>query len=109
MNQSQRAANRQAWVERLERFKVANSTVVQFCERECVSVQSFYQWRRKLSESSKALVSQQASFLPVALAAKTCPEIPAAEEGSATTVLSVDLPGGISVKLEVHSSREKSS
>ena len=39
---------RRDWTERLRRFESSGSTVAAFCEREQVSVPSFYQWRRKL-------------------------------------------------------------
>ena len=39
----------QEWQARLDRFEQANTTVLRFCDREGVSVPSFYQWRRKLA------------------------------------------------------------
>lgn len=41
-------APRGIWSERLRRHANSGLTVVAFCERERVSVQSFYYWRRKL-------------------------------------------------------------
>jgi len=48
MEWSVRAAKRQEWSQRLQRFAEADVTVVEFCAEEQVSVASFYQWRRKL-------------------------------------------------------------
>ncbi|TWU61730.1 IS66 family insertion sequence element accessory protein TnpA [Crateriforma spongiae] len=101
MKQQARTANRQAWIERLDRFKQADQTVAQFCATEGISVPSFYQWRRKLDP--KPEVSQQATpkFLPV--------QLPASPVKSPQTVWSIDLPAGVSVRLEVHHRENKSS
>ena len=99
MNKSARIANRQAWIQRLERFKQVHQTVAQFCQDEGVSVPSFYQWRQKLQPKPKPPVP--AKFLPVQF-----PPVPAAQPA---TVLSLDLPGGIRLRLEVHCDQEHSS
>lgn len=52
MEVSARAAKRQEWVRRLQRFAGTDVTVAQFCARERVSVASFYQWRLKLNASN---------------------------------------------------------
>lgn len=103
MNKSARIANRQAWIQRLDRFKQADQTVVQFCQDEGVSVPSFYQWRQKLQpqRSVDTPASVPAKFLPVQF-----PQDPAAQPA---TVLSLDLPGGIRLRLEVHCDQEHSS
>ena len=44
-----RAAARQAWVERLQRFADAGLTPAQFCAAEGVSLPSFYAWKRRLA------------------------------------------------------------
>lgn len=100
MNQQSRLANRQAWVERLERFKQADQTVAQFCANEGVSVPSFYKWRHKLNPSTESPQHAAAKFLPIQL-----PPSPAAEPEA---VLSVELPGGLSVKLEIRNATGKS-
>jgi hypothetical protein len=38
------------WGERLRRHERSGLTVAEFCERECVSVPSFYQWKRRLAQ-----------------------------------------------------------
>lgn len=48
MERSVERARRWVWSERLRRFDASGTTVKAFCERERVSVPSFYQWRRKL-------------------------------------------------------------
>jgi transposase-like protein len=50
MNWSARDARREVWAERLRRFSQSGLTVAAFCQRDGVSVSSFYQWRRKLDE-----------------------------------------------------------
>ncbi|MEM1228303.1 MAG: hypothetical protein AAGJ40_21645 [Planctomycetota bacterium] len=94
MDQQARTANRQAWIERLERFKQADQTVAQFCATEDVSVPSFYQWRRKLDPQPETNRQAAPKFLPV--------ELPTRPIEKPATVLSFDLPGGVSVRLEVH-------
>jgi len=104
MNESARIANRQAWILRLDRFKLANQTVAQFCLEEGVSVPSFYKWRHKLQPQPNSGTKPNpapAKFLPVQL-----PQVPAVQPA---TVLSLDLPGGISLRLEVHCDHEHSS
>ena len=107
MNKSARIVNRQAWIQRLDRFKQADQTVAQFCQDEGVSVPSFYQWRQKLQPKPKPKSSVgtpagvPAKFLPVQF-----PPVPAAQPA---TVLSLDLPGGIRLRLEVHCDQEHSS
>jgi hypothetical protein len=44
-----RAAARQAWAERLQRFADAGLTPAQFCAAEGVSLPSFYAWKRRLT------------------------------------------------------------
>ena len=43
-------AKQREWCERLQRFAECGVTIAAFCEREGVSVPSFYQWRRKLRD-----------------------------------------------------------
>ena len=38
------------WQRRLARFDASSLSVARFCQREGVSVASFYHWRRKLAE-----------------------------------------------------------
>lgn len=87
-----RTATRQVWVDRMDRFQQTSQTVAQFCAAEGVSSASFYQWRRKL-RSDASWPRSVARFVPVKL-----PEAPQAQPA---TVMSVDLPGGVRVRLEV--------
>jgi transposase len=47
-----RAATRQAWVQRLQRFADAGLTPAQFCAAEGVSLPSFYAWKRRLTAAA---------------------------------------------------------
>ena len=72
MSRGASAEKRSLWSERLQRFAQTDLSVVEFCRREQVSVPSFYQWRRKLGDSSNgasACRPARASFLPVQVAA----------------------------------------
>lgn len=61
------------WSERFARFQVADMTVVEFCRREAVSVPSFYNWKKRLKQSStskrrrKRAPSSNAKFVPLVI------------------------------------------
>jgi hypothetical protein len=60
----------EVWQERLRLFKQSGLTVAKFCQREGISVPSFYEWRRRLAETSvgpqaKQIVSKQRRETPV--------------------------------------------
>ena len=95
-----RAAARQAWAERIDRFEQSGQTVAQFCTAEGVSAACFYQWRRKLRSADPA-TEPLAGFLPVKL--QNSPQAQPA------TVLSVELPGGVRIRFEVNSSTQAAS
>jgi len=44
-----RAAARQLWVERLDRFARSGLTATQFCAAEGLALPSFYAWKRRLA------------------------------------------------------------
>lgn len=95
-----RAATRQAWADRIDRFEQAGQTVAQFCAAEGVSPASFYQWRRKLR--SVAPVTQPlAAFLPV--------QLQNSSQAQPATVMSVELPGGVRVRFEVTAGNQAAS
>lgn len=101
-----RAATRQAWIDRIERFSQSDLSVAQFCLDENVSAASFYHWRRKLSpapdEAASAMATSSiARFVPVKLPTVTQPQ-PA-------TVMSVELPGGVRIRFEVGSTETSRS
>ena len=52
MGWSMAPAPREIWSERLRRYASSDTTVAAFCQRERVSVPSFYYWRRKLPAMS---------------------------------------------------------
>jgi len=80
------------WVERLARFDHASQTVAEFCADEGVSPASFYQWRRRLRAEVPA-AETTARFVPV--------QLPTTTPAESTAVLSLELPGGVRVRLEV--------
>ena len=92
MTNRSRAATRQAWVDRIDRFQRTSQTVAQFCSAEGVSSASFYQWRRKLRSDASAPPSL-AKFAPV--------NLPTVARAEPVTVMSVELPGGVCVRIEV--------
>ena len=103
MSRLTQPAGIQLWLDRLNRQAASRLTVAEFCQREAVSVPSFYQWKRRLSprvgsasvrhrsrQPQQSLgnpaVAQQPRFTELVLSAS-----PAA--------VSVSLPGGITISL----------
>lgn len=84
---------RQVWVARVDRFQQSHQSVAEFCQAEGVSQASLYQWRRKLNVANAAAPQPLPAFVPVKLRAS--------EVAQPTTVMSVELPGGVRVRLEV--------
>jgi hypothetical protein len=114
------SAAREVWKRRLREFERGDEPVAEFCDREGVSVTSFYRWRRVLAcgaaraeprgtgrETSMASAAPAAKsaagglrFLPVEIvpsvspAAATKPDAPASSSSACVEVL---LPGGVRV------------
>jgi transposase len=80
-------------MERLERFEQSGSNVQKFCDAEGVSTASFYQWRRKLQPSMTLDNASASQFVPVMLQRT--------ETRRSTTLMSIDLPGGIRLRFEL--------
>jgi hypothetical protein len=73
MPRSVNPATQRLWSERFQRFSRSGLTVAAFCRTECVSVPSFYQWRKKLAatgqdDASGFSRSAQHAFVPVRIA-----------------------------------------
>jgi hypothetical protein len=68
-----RAAVRQTWLDRFDRFATAGLSVTAFCRREAVSSQAFYYWKQKLAAHPKAPTPEQPRLLPVRLLAPPAP------------------------------------
>jgi hypothetical protein len=82
-----RAASRQAWVERLERFAASGLSPSQFCAREGIALPTFYSWRRRLVAEADAPTAEAGPrLLPVRLAASPAP-------------LELALPGGAVLRI----------
>jgi hypothetical protein len=92
MPRSSDPAKAALWRKRLERFDSSRVSLARFCQREGVSVASFYLWRKKLAAGTdspatrREVASQPCAFQPLAVV----PTSPA---------IAVHLPGG--VRLEV--------
>ena len=79
MEWSKGPARRGIWSERLRRYANSGLTISAFCERERVSVPSFYYWRRKLLGPGgtaggdkgrmprEARTPQKRDFVPIAI------------------------------------------
>lgn len=100
MTNRSRAATRQAWAERIDRFEQTGQTVAQFCAAEGVSAACFYQWRRKLRSAAPA-AQPLAGFLPVKLQSNP--------QAQPATVMSIELPGGVRIRFELNSGSQAAS
>jgi transposase len=81
-------ATRQCWQQRLERFRRSGLTVSAFCDREGISVASFYLWRRRLQHDLPAPAADAPRLVPVRLV--TAP---------ASTSVELVLPSGCILRL----------
>jgi len=92
MSRSPNLRKRSQWLDRLRRFARSKLSVADFCQREQVSVASFYQWRRKLDDASPDLSDRRAptreSFVPVQV--------------TSATDLQVTFPNGTRLTLPAH-------
>lgn len=84
------------WTTCLARFQDSGMSVAGFCKQEGVSVASFYQWRRKLSErdeSGRQVARQSSARSPIGSGFQSVQVLPAA---SAATIR---LPNGVEIEL----------
>lgn len=93
MSNRSHASVRQVWVDRIDRFQQSGLSVAEFCSVENISQASLYQWRKKLNSPATAAAQSLPAFVPVKL--RTSDVMPT------TTVMSVELPGGVRVRFEV--------
>jgi hypothetical protein len=68
-----RAAIRQGWIDRLDRFTASRLTVAAFCRSEGVSCHAFYYWKHKLASQAQASPDDPPRLLPVRLLAQPSP------------------------------------
>jgi hypothetical protein len=56
-----------AWQRRLQRFTASSTTVSKFCDRACVSVAAFHDWRWRLGQEQPEQIASPAAtvFQPV--------------------------------------------
>jgi len=82
------------WRKRVARFESLSLSVARFCQREGISVASFYYWRKKLAEQSPA-PGLSGRTVPLAAAFQPVTVVPAAP------ALTVRLPGGAHLEVPV--------
>lgn len=68
-----RASVRQTWIDRLQRFAVAQLSVVAFCRAEGISAQAFYYWKSKLTPQAEQAAAERPRLLPVRLLKEPTP------------------------------------
>ena len=87
-------AKQRTWNDRFQRFARWDQSVAAFCRAERISIQSFYQWRRKLEvrksrRSSGAPRFTRQSFVPVQIVSPRAAAAP----------VKIELPNGTRVYL----------
>jgi len=100
------------WRPRVKRFQRSGLTVVASCQTEGVSQAAFYQWQRKLrsdfADQPIEALPPQVKLLPVSLATNDPRRAqllndqagrPTAEHRFAA--MTIDLPGGVSIRFEL--------
>lgn len=109
-----RSETAKLWQERLRRFDRSQMTVTQFCQNEGVSQPSFYNWRKKLRQtpivSQPKLAESTAQFVPLRLAALSGNQSdePGERVGPAVASTTIELPGGVRIRVEVPTDRSLS-
>jgi len=94
------------WLDRLNRQAVSSLTVAEFCQREAVSLPSFYQWKRRLSPRIESGTRRhQSRQPPQSLGNPAVAQQPRFTElvlSASPATASVSLPGGITISLGTH-------
>lgn len=107
---------RDVWKRRLREFERRDEPVAEFCDREGVSVTSFYRWRRVLASSLRKITTSRGTdassvesrkgavgavrFLPVEIVPAVSPssvQKPTTQASISSTCVEVLLPGGARV------------
>lgn len=83
------------WRERLRRFQGAGCTVAEFCRRERVSVPSFYQWRRRLADTSPGPRPQRSRRLQGPQTTPAFQQVMLSGGGA----VAIELPSGVRLEL----------
>lgn len=69
------SSKEELWRSRLQRFQASGLSVTRFCEREQISMPSFYHWRKRLATPAAADSSLATTFVPVRLTQVAAVEI----------------------------------
>ncbi|MCO8124731.1 hypothetical protein NHH03_23540 [Stieleria sp. TO1_6] len=110
-----RSETAKLWQERLRRFASSRMSVAQFCLSEGVSQPSYYKWRKKLRElPSDAKIKPSATsvqFMPLRLATEAADQVASESNQQAGSLLAsttIELPGGVRIRVEVPTDRQPS-
>lgn len=101
------SAKREAWRRRLREFERGDETIARFCDREGVSVTSFYRWRQALENSARGDgatsrrraaadgPASRTSFLPVTITSGMASPSDDSASSNRSARIEVLLPGGV--------------
>ncbi len=93
MERSVRSSKAAFWQQVLEEYRQSNLSVAAFCSQKSLSVQSFYQWRRKLQPDHQ--VRDVQNLVPVRII--TAPPQVRSETSSSLHIMT---PSGFSVRFD---------
>lgn len=86
------------WLERLARFDLRGLSAAEFCQRERVSLASFYRWRKRLADSRRQSDCEKRSAGPgVTGGAVGGRFVPVSVKGLSAVV--IELPEGLVVRV----------
>ena len=83
---------REQWQELIDKQAAGELTVSEFCAQHALTVSNFYLWRKKLSDDSQSLASQD-SWLAFDMPAS------ADREPGAVWEIELALPGGVVLRM----------
>jgi hypothetical protein len=93
-----RSRSRQGWQQVIKEQKQSGLSARAYCQREAIGISSFYQWRRRLSDSSEpSLKTRRESFIDMGQIETS---LATALSGAGTLVVTLDLGDG--TKLTLH-------
>ncbi len=98
MSRSSRGAKLREWIERLERFSGSGLTAAKFCRAEKISLPSFYQWKRKLTQQANP--ASESTRGPSAFAALEL-------KPTAPAMTTIRLPNGVAIEFVIEFSSDR--
>ena len=97
MGRKQNHAVESVWRGRLAKFRKSGLTVLEFCRREGVSTPTFYQWKKRLKESTGPAERVQRSGRGSRSAGKSDPFV--AVNVASVMLAEIEFPNGVRIRV----------